>query len=171
MKFEIETTNVFDELYLKAEQLTPKEKAVFIALLGASEYGLSFAVDCKKEKIAAKKSAPIDYEKIVRNYNEICKSLQKVTVISQNRKNAMRILCNEFSFEQITEVFRKAEASDFLAGRIKPWHANFDWLLKKNNFVKTLEGNFDNRKVESGECSFATYDLDLFEKMINNFDD
>lgn len=170
MKFEIETTDVFDELYQKAEKLTPKEKAIFIALLGASEYGLSFAVDCKKEKIAARRSAPIEYEKIVRNYNEICKSLQKVTVISQSRKNAMRILCNEFSFEQITEVFRKAEASDFLAGRIKSWNANFDWLMKKTNFVKTLEGNFDNRKAKSGENSFAEYDLDLFEKMLNSED-
>lgn len=170
MKFEIKTTDVFDKLYQKAEKLTPKEKAIFIALLGASEYGLSFAVDCKKEKIAARKSAPIEYEKIVRNYNEICKSLQKVTVISQNRKNAMRILCSEFSFEQITEVFRKAESSDFLAGRIKPWHANFDWLMKKTNFVKTLEGNFDNRQAKSGENSFAGYDLDLFEKMLNSDD-
>ena len=170
MKFEIKTTDVFDELYQKAEKLTPKEKAIFIALLGASENGLSFAVDCKKEKIAARKSAPIEYEKIVRNYNEICKSLQKVTVISQNRKNAMRILCSEFSFEQITEVFRKAESSDFLAGRIKPWHANFDWLMKKTNFVKTLEGNFDNRQAKSGENSFAEYDLELFEKMLNSDD-
>ena len=170
MKVEIKTTDVFDELYQKAEKLTPKEKAIFIALLGASEYGLSFAVDCKKEKIAARKSAPIEYKKIVRNYNEICKSLQKVTVISQNRKNAMRILCSEFSFEQITEVFRKAESSDFLAGRIKPWHANFDWLMKKTNFVKTLEGNFDNRQAKSGENSFAEYDLELFEKMLNSDD-
>ncbi len=171
MKFEIETSDIFDELYQKAEKLTEREKALFATLLGVDKgLNLNFAFDCKKEKIAAKKSEPIEYEKIVRSYNEICKSLQKVTVISQNRKNAMRILCSEFSFEQITKAFEKAEASDFLSGKIKPWRANFDWLMKKANFVKTLEGNFDNRKVKSAESHMAAYDLDLFEKMLNSDD-
>lgn len=170
MKFEIETTDAFDELYQKAEKLTSKEKAVFIAILGASEHGLSFAVNCKKEKIAAKKSAPIEYEKIVALYNEICVSLPKVTTISQNRKNAIRILNSEYSMEQIEKGFKKAQASEFLTGKNKSWRANFDWLIKKANFVKTLEGNYDDRIVKNDEAKWATYDLDLFEKMLNNDD-
>ena len=48
----------------------------------------------------------------------------------------------------IKKVFEKAEASDFLKGLKntdgRNWKANFDFLMKEANFIKTLEGNYDN---------------------------
>ncbi|MDO5621933.1 MAG: hypothetical protein Q4G24_10730 [Paracoccus sp. (in: a-proteobacteria)] len=40
----------------------------------------------------------------------------------------------------------RAEASDFLSGRRGGggWFA-FDWLVKSANFIKVMEGNYDNR--------------------------
>ena len=166
MNLKIEGSKELSEVFSKAASLTSKEKALLIILLNAEEKGINidFAADCKKQ--ISVKSAPIEYEKIVALYNENCKSLPKVTTISQTRKNAMRILNSEYSIEKIEEAFKKAQASEFLTGKNKPWRANFDWLIKKANFVKTLEGNYDNRKVESGEMS-ASYNLDLFERMLN----
>ena len=52
----------------------------------------------------------------------------------------------EFTVEPFTTVFKKAEASKFLTGRNgKAWRANFDWLINASNFVKVLDGNYDDR--------------------------
>lgn len=48
--------------------------------------------------------------------------------------------------EKLTELFRKAEASDFLTKRNSTgWKAGFDWLMKPENYTKVLECNYDNR--------------------------
>jgi len=42
--------------------------------------------------------------------------------------------------------FQKAESSDFLSGRTGKWSGcSFDWIISFNNFVKLLEGNYDNK--------------------------
>ena len=50
--------------------------------------------------------------------------------------------------------FEKAAASDFLTGRREgrdaPFIASFDWLIGPKNFVKVLEGNYDNRASKTG---------------------
>lgn len=50
------------------------------------------------------------------------------------------------------DLFKRVEASDFLTGRNGEWTAcGFDWLLKENNIIKVLEGNYDNRgKSDAG---------------------
>ena len=43
------------------------------------------------------------------------------------------------------EVIKQAAKSDFLNGRNdRGWIADFDWLMRPNNFVKVLEGNYNN---------------------------
>lgn len=79
-------------------------------------------------------------------YNSICKSLPKVTSISDARRKAVKARLNKYSMEQFREVFEKAESSDFLRGaNNRNWQANFDWLMKDGNFAKTLDGNYANR--------------------------
>ena len=40
--------------------------------------------------------------------------------------------------------FQAVDSSDFLSGRNGAFKASFDWLLKQTNFIKILEGNYDN---------------------------
>lgn len=83
---------------------------------------------------------------IVDLFNELCPSLSKVTVLSTCREKAITARLKEFTVEQFTTVFKKAEASKFLTGRNgKAWRANFDWLINASNFVKVLDGNYDDR--------------------------
>ncbi len=108
-----------------------------------------------------------DFRKITEEFNNICKSLPKVTAISQTRKkkiqNADIRLGGEF-----TEFFRKIESSDFLTGKKGKWKASFDWVLKPENLIKILEGNYDNNtgirknSVNTGEYP-PTYSIDEFE--------
>lgn len=85
-------------------------------------------------------------QELVDLFNSICVSLPQVTVLSTRRERTLNTMLKEFTVEQFATVFKKAEASKFLAGRNgKAWRANFDWLINASNFVKVLDGNYDDR--------------------------
>jgi hypothetical protein len=105
----------------------------------------------KDKKNSLKEDVP--YKEIVQAYNDICKSLPSVRVISDKRKKKMRVIYREVGdLDVITEAFKKAENSDFLSGRNGKWGGcNFDWLINYNNFIKVIEGTYDNRNEPHGE--------------------
>lgn len=103
------------------------------------------------------KNTDIETYNIIKElFSKICISYPKIVALNEERKKAIKARLKEYSLEQIEEVFKKAEKSDFLTGRIKskgerPFKASFDWLMKPSNFIKVLEGNYDNREVNNGE--------------------
>lgn len=84
-------------------------------------------------------------QNFVARFNEICVSLPKCVRVTPKRNKAIISLLKKFSDLEITEVFKKLEASDFCSGRSGKWRANIDFILSENNFVKTLEGKYDNQ--------------------------
>lgn len=95
----------------------------------------------------------IDYEAIKDAFNSLCPSLSSVKTMSEARKKSIRTRLNSYTIEDMTEAFRKAEASDFLKGKnSRNWQANFDWIIKDANMAKILDGNYDNKnKTEEGQ--------------------
>lgn len=91
---------------------------------------------------------------IVAEYHDTCKSLPRVTVITDQRTKAIKARwrdAGEKPMEWFRVLFGKAEASDFLSGRNGKWtNANFDWLMNASNSLKVIEGNYDNRGGNSG---------------------
>jgi len=94
----------------------------------------------------------LDYKKILELFCEICDSLPKPYQLNDTRikriKKANKELKGDFE-----SFFRKIESSDFLTGRLKDcdFKASFDWVLKPANFIKILEGNYDNRGNSSDD--------------------
>ena len=84
---------------------------------------------------------------VVDRYNRICVSLPRVTALTEKRKKLINDRLKQYSMVEIEEVFLLAEASDFLKGVKGGWKANFDWLLNENNFIKVLEGNYNNKST------------------------
>ena len=79
-------------------------------------------------------------------YNEICTKLPKVKAMSDARRRAIKARQNQFTDDQIIEVFGKAQASSFMTGgNNRNWMASFDWIMNGTNFVKVLEGKYDDR--------------------------
>jgi hypothetical protein len=88
---------------------------------------------------------------VIQKYHDLCPSLPKVRVVTEKRKKLLKARLGKYSISQIEDVFRKAESSDFLSGRSGKWTGcNIDWLLNENNFVKVLEGNYDNKNKPLG---------------------
>lgn len=78
-------------------------------------------------------------------YNETCVSFPKCTKLSEARKRALSARLKKFTVEDFKLMFEKAEQSDFLKGaNNRNWIANFDWFISDKNFVKVIDGNYDN---------------------------
>lgn len=92
------------------------------------------------------KKSRINYQEIVDLYNDTCHSLPKVKALSDNRKRAIKKIIDKYGREKLEEVFELTERSDFLKGKTGSWRgATFDWIVKEQNFVKILEGNYESR--------------------------
>lgn len=70
-------------------------------------------------------------------------SIPQITKLTDTRKNALRLIFKEYDRNIVEHVIQKVLASDFLS---RDWgKVSFDWIFKKANFIKILEGNYDNK--------------------------
>jgi len=91
----------------------------------------------------------IDYDKLKLFFNDNCGSMAKVQILSDKRKKGISALIKKFSKQDFQKVIEKSKESNFLQGQNdRGWKADFDWILNQTNFIKILEGNFDNDKKQ-----------------------
>ena len=66
--------------------------------------------------------------------------------ITDKRKRAINNLLKEYSLEEVIQSMEKIHTSSFLQGNNKTgWQIAFDWFINKSNFLKVLEGNYDDK--------------------------
>ena len=81
--------------------------------------------------------------------------IPKVRSLTQARKDKIKLRVKEMggldkASETLRVCFRKIEESDFCNGTSGKWNATFDWFFdNEKNWLKVLEGNYDNRKPVS----------------------
>jgi len=87
------------------------------------------------------------YREITENYKIHCPNMPVIKILTDQRKKTINARLKEHSMEIINQVLEIAGRSDFLNGKNdKKWKANFDWIMKPLNFVKIMEGNYNNNK-------------------------
>lgn len=70
--------------------------------------------------------------------------------VGSKRADCLRARVREYGEEAILEAIENVRTSDFLQGKNnKGWRITFDWFVLPTNFPKVLEGNYNNRNVES----------------------
>lgn len=70
-------------------------------------------------------------------------TIPQIAKLTDARKNALRSIFKEYGRETVETVIHKVINSDFLT---REWgKVSFDWIFKKSNFIKILEGNYDKR--------------------------
>ena len=98
---------------------------------------------------------------VVELFNKTCPSLPSVKQLTDARITALKSAKAMLGETSFAEYFAMVEASDFITGRSGKWSgANFDWILKKSNLVKILEGNYANSRNE--DARGTSFDINEF---------
>jgi len=88
----------------------------------------------------------INYNGVLENFHLYCDRMSKVSKLSDARKGHISARFKEFDYDTIIEVLKRAGKSDFLCGiNPKAWKADFDWIFLPTNFLKIMEGKYDNK--------------------------
>ena len=72
--------------------------------------------------------------------------LRKVPDSSTNTGKMLRARIKDYGIGSVLEAVEIVRASDFLMGRATDFQITFDWFVKPNNFLKIVNGNYDNRE-------------------------
>jgi hypothetical protein len=95
------------------------------------------------------KSDPCPHQDIIDLYHKHCPSLPAIKSWTARRQTMLRTRWKESTDHQTLlfwdDFFALVSRSDFLMGRAREWRADLEWLLKASNFVKVIEGKYDNR--------------------------
>ena len=102
-----------------------------------------------KEYIYVKNEFSRVCEEIKNNWIKIAYEFDlsgKQLKINDKRKRAINNLLKEYSLEEMLRAMGKIRTSNFLQGNNKTgWQISFDWFTNKSNFLKVLEGNYDDK--------------------------
>jgi hypothetical protein len=93
------------------------------------------------------------HQKIIDLYHETLPTLPRVSSWTTKRRQYLNARWREDPKRQNLEwwrgFFKYVAKSDLLTGNLdgRPWQANLEWLVKESNFVKVIEGNYENRSA------------------------
>lgn len=123
-----------------------------------SSYSIQEEKKKKKEEdtpVSSEKE-PSDFGFVLKLWNDSAsRSIPKVRMLSPARKEKVRLRIKEMGGMEeargiLANCFKKISESDFCNGSTGKWVATFDWFFEnEKNWLKVLEGNYDNRKEKS----------------------
>lgn len=94
-------------------------------------------------------------QRVIDEWNSI--GLQKIISINAgtNRYKSLKARINEYGIENVIKAIKNINESSFLKGQNnRNWIVSFDWLVKPNNFIKVLEGNYKDGNGGKNNGSF-----------------
>lgn len=115
---------------------------------GGSEIALPPGSETEPNNISLDNKEKISKDivnEVIELYHTICISFPTIRAVSEKRKKAVAKLLKTYSMEDFRKVFENAESSSFLKGADGGWKASFDWLIKEDNLLKVLEGNYADK--------------------------
>ncbi len=135
---------------------TTTEKTESFGLLSPSEDDDEGEVAVAKSKTHSYIAPRCPHAAIVDLFHKHFPTLSRVEILSDKRKATIgarwRQVCAEDKIASAEEglkvfdaIFARGGRSNFLSGKSTEWRASFDWLLAPTNFIKVVEGHYDNR--------------------------
>ena len=101
--------------------------------------------------------ADVDIRRITDAWNDL--GLGQVRRIPRESKR-MKLLCalvNDYGLDAVLATIARVRNSYFLCGqRENGWTANFDWLIKPDNFLKVMEGQYNGKPRNTAPTDYGS---------------
>ncbi len=97
---------------------------------------------------------------LIEKWNELPDTISKISTLKKDtqRYKMLSQRINEYGSDKILEAIEKIKQSSFLLGQNKSgWTITFEWFVRPNNFVKVLEGNYIDKKINKGNFAKGKY--------------
>lgn len=103
--------------------------------------------DIENKPVMAKDSVKSeDVQKVINEWNKLQEfGISPVIRMTPSRMKMLKARIREYGADKVLEAIEKTKKSDFLMGRKKDFAIDFGWFIRPNNFLKILEGKYDNR--------------------------
>lgn len=101
--------------------------------------------ECMSETPVSDESS-LKVQDVVEVWNEMAEKLGKPKVrdLTPERRSLLKARMAQYKLEDFVQVFNNIERSPFLRGEGGWRGCTFDWVFKKANFQKILEGNYND---------------------------
>lgn len=89
---------------------------------------------------------------IIDEWNKLDGNIPKIQSLNPgtDRYKMLKARISEYSLDDVLKAIKTIDNSRFLKGYVSTWNATFDWFVKPSNFVKVLEGTYnDKTEIES----------------------
>ena len=149
---------VFQYGELKEEHLTNKPHQCYIRNLKKHRLWIDYTKtihslkekEKDKDKDIEEENDKMSSKEILQLWNDLAekKDLPVIQKITQSRRDKFNTRLKESSFDY-KKILSIIESSDFLCGdNNRNWKVALDWILTNDtNYVKILEGKYDNGKI------------------------
>ena len=91
--------------------------------------------------------------------------ISKIKKMTGKRSSAVKARVKEYGEQTVLDVIDIVFDSRFLRGEATDWCADFDWVMKPNNFIKVYEGNYTDRE-KFVEADRKAKEDDLLKRLI-----
>ncbi|MCI8772279.1 MAG: hypothetical protein HFH73_14380 [Lachnospiraceae bacterium] len=118
-----------------------------------------------------------DVQRVIRHWNNLqdC-GIKAVSRVSAGTKRYESLIARikQYGMDNVLAAIDRIRDSNFLQGGSKKgWFITFDWFVLPNNFIKVLEGNYDNPPESKGRNEYqqaspdSGYPPELLEQLAN----
>jgi hypothetical protein len=87
---------------------------------------------------------------LIQKWNELPDTISKISTMKKDtqRYKMLTQRINEYGADKVLEAIEQIKRSSFLLGKNdRGWTITFEWFVKPNNFIKVLEGNYIDKKI------------------------
>lgn len=149
LQFRSDTSTERVKKYREKQQRNDAKRSRNVAVT-RQETETETEVSSSNEDDCASGDAPaLKPEHVQERWNTTAKRIARPAILklTPERRQLVKARIAQYTIADFVAVFGKIEASPFLRGERKWGGATFDWTMKKANFQKILEGNYDDEST------------------------
>ena len=145
--------NAANNRWRKENNLSPQQSKTdanaYNCMQTDADIDIDTDIDTDTENVCSsdKDISNIDYKKVIDWYNNTVKPIGLPTIMTMNNKRItlFKKIITEYGRNSLIKAFEMVKRSSYLRGDTnRQIKMSFDWLFTEDNYVKVLEGKYDD---------------------------